>query len=61
MKKVSQIFKYQTVYDSRTAKFVPLCKPTEKEPILDQKYVGDLIDEEDMDDFANGRINKKTL
>ena len=61
MKKVRQIFKYQTVYDPRSRKFVPLNQPEEKEPINDQDYVGAMIDSADMEDYANGKINKKTL
>lgn len=58
--KVKTIFKFQTVYDPRTMKFVPLSKPAEGET-FDQKYVGALIDPDDCENYAKGKIHKKTL
>jgi exonuclease-1 len=60
IQKVKQIFKFQTVYDPRTKRFCPLFEPKEGET-FDQHFVGDLIDPDDMEDYANGQINKKTL
>ena len=58
--KVKTIFKFQTVYDPRIKKFVPSEKPKEGES-FDQKYVGDLIDPDDMENYATGKLHKKTL
>lgn len=60
VQKVKTIFKFQTVYDPRSKQFVPIHQPKEGET-FDQKYVGSLIDPDDQENYALGKIHKKTL
>ena len=55
--KVRTIFKYQTVYDPHKKSLVPL----EAGEGFDQEYVGALIDADDVETYAAGKLDMKTL
>lgn len=60
VKKVKDLFLYQTVFDPESKELKSLNEiPEGKE--VDQKFLGKYIDSEILDDYSKGLINKKTL
>ena len=60
LNKVMTVFLYQTVYNPTTKQQTTLSKLPEGE-VIDQEYIGPLIDQNILPDYVRGLMNKSTM
>ena len=55
-----QLFLYQTVYNSKSRKLDSL-RPIPEDEKVDQEFLGPLLEQEVLEAYTNGLINKWTM